>query len=115
MTIEKFNEIKEHLEELMNAVIQVRDVSQDYPITRKCKISKKPIMVVRVIEEDSIKQTTTPKNITKYCLLEEINGSEHTDIKFNRHRFGLEKVYNAFKNNDSVIYNPHKKCIIKKR
>ena len=115
MTIEKFDEIKEHLEELLNAEIQVRDFSQDYPITRKCKISKKPIMVVRVIEKDTIKPTTTPKSIIKYCLLEEINNTEHTDIEFERCRFDLEKVYDAYKNNDFVIYNPHKKRIFKKK
>ena len=41
MTVEKFNEIKEHLTELLNADIQVRIFTRELPITIKCKISKK--------------------------------------------------------------------------
>lgn len=123
MTIEKFNEIKEHLDELLNAEFQVRDFTQDPPITIKCKISKMPIMVITPIKEEVVKSLTEadsamPRNtnkIDKFCLLKKVDDEKQTDSKFEEHRFSLEKVYDAYKNNEFIAYNPTRKRIIKKR
>ena len=72
-------------------------------------------MLLRAVEENSIKPAHIPKSIRKYCLLKEISNTEHTDIEFEKQRFDLEKVYDAYKNNDFVNYNPHKKRIFKKK
>ena len=123
MTIEKFNEIKEHLDELLNAEFQVRDFTQDPPITIKCKINKMPIMVTTPIKEKVVKSLTEadsamPRNtnkIVKFCLLKKVDDEKQTDSKFEEHRFSLEKVYDAYKNNEFIAYNPTRKRIIKKR
>ena len=123
MMIEKFNEIKEHLDELLNTEFQVRDFTQDPPITIKCKISKMPIMMTTPIKEKVVKSLTEadsamPRNtnkIVKFCLLKKVDDEKQTDSKFEEHRFSLEKVYDAYKNNEFIAYNPTRKRIIKKR
>ena len=122
MTIEKLNEIKEHLDELLNAEIQVRDYTQDPPIIIKCKISKKPLMQVKVVKEEVVNSLTESEDampritnkIVKFCLLKRVDNETQANSKLEEYRFSLEKVYDAYKNNSFVTYNTDKKRIIKK-
>lgn len=114
MTAEKFETIIQHLDELNDTGIIVRKFTIEPPVNTRCKIVKVVIPSRVVFEEStvSVMQDLTPTQAD--CFLKEIDNSEIADSEFEKYPFALEKVYDAYKNNDFVVYNPNGEPIFKK-